>query len=100
MLIAGIVYRETNAPSPVLPLRVVLDRNRGASYLRGDGLRVHLVHLSSWISLIAGNRCTVDVAFEVTGRRGSADLRSACDRHRRILGRAFCVADRHVGEPG
>jgi EmrB/QacA subfamily drug resistance transporter len=32
-LLAGFAYRQTQAPGPVLPLRVVLDRNRGASYL-------------------------------------------------------------------
>jgi EmrB/QacA subfamily drug resistance transporter len=32
-LLAGFAYRETRAASPLLPLGVVLDRNRGASYL-------------------------------------------------------------------
>jgi predicted MFS family arabinose efflux permease len=32
-LLAGFTYRQTQASSPVLPLRVVLDRNRGAAYL-------------------------------------------------------------------
>jgi EmrB/QacA subfamily drug resistance transporter len=33
VLLAGFTYRQTRASSPVLPLRVVLDRNRGAAYL-------------------------------------------------------------------
>jgi EmrB/QacA subfamily drug resistance transporter len=33
VLLAAFVYRQTQAASPVLPLRVVLDRTRGASYL-------------------------------------------------------------------
>jgi EmrB/QacA subfamily drug resistance transporter len=33
ILLAGFVYRQTRASSPVLPLRVVLDRNRAAAYL-------------------------------------------------------------------
>jgi EmrB/QacA subfamily drug resistance transporter len=33
LLLAAFAYRETQTPSPVLPLGVVLDRNRGASYL-------------------------------------------------------------------
>jgi EmrB/QacA subfamily drug resistance transporter len=33
VLLAGFVYRQTRASSPVLPLRVVLDRNRAAAYL-------------------------------------------------------------------
>jgi EmrB/QacA subfamily drug resistance transporter len=33
VLLAGFVYRQAEAATPVLPLRVVLDRNRGASYL-------------------------------------------------------------------
>jgi EmrB/QacA subfamily drug resistance transporter len=32
-LLAAFTYRQTQASSPVLPLRVVLDRNRGAAYL-------------------------------------------------------------------
>jgi EmrB/QacA subfamily drug resistance transporter len=32
-LLAGFAYRQTQAPNPVLPLRIVLDRNRGAAYL-------------------------------------------------------------------
>jgi hypothetical protein len=33
VLLVGFTYRQTHASSPVLPLRVVLDRNRGAAYL-------------------------------------------------------------------
>jgi MFS family permease len=33
VLLAGFTYRQTQTSSPVLPLRVVLDRNRGAAYL-------------------------------------------------------------------
>jgi EmrB/QacA subfamily drug resistance transporter len=33
VLLAGFAYRETQTASPVLPLAVVLDRNRGASYV-------------------------------------------------------------------
>lgn len=33
VLLVGFIYRQTRASSPVLPLRVVLDRNRGAAYL-------------------------------------------------------------------
>ena len=33
VLLAAFAYRQTQALSPVLPLRVVLDRNRGAAYL-------------------------------------------------------------------
>jgi EmrB/QacA subfamily drug resistance transporter len=33
VLLVGFTYRQTRASSPVLPLRVVLDRNRGAAYL-------------------------------------------------------------------
>jgi EmrB/QacA subfamily drug resistance transporter len=33
VVLAGFAYRETQTASPVLPLAVVLDRNRGASYL-------------------------------------------------------------------
>jgi EmrB/QacA subfamily drug resistance transporter len=33
VLLAGFVYRQTRASSPVLPLRVVLDRDRAAAYL-------------------------------------------------------------------
>jgi EmrB/QacA subfamily drug resistance transporter len=33
ILLIGFTYRQTQASSPVLPLRVVLDRNRGAAYL-------------------------------------------------------------------
>jgi EmrB/QacA subfamily drug resistance transporter len=33
VLLAGFTYRQTQAASPVLPLRVVLDRDRGAAYL-------------------------------------------------------------------
>ncbi len=33
VLLAGFTYRQTQASSPVLPLRVVLDRDRGAAYL-------------------------------------------------------------------
>jgi EmrB/QacA subfamily drug resistance transporter len=33
IVLAGFVYHQTRAPSPVLPLRVVLDRNRAAAYL-------------------------------------------------------------------
>jgi EmrB/QacA subfamily drug resistance transporter len=33
VLLAGFIYRQTQASNPVLPLRVVLDRNRAAAYL-------------------------------------------------------------------
>jgi EmrB/QacA subfamily drug resistance transporter len=33
ILLVGFTYRQTRAPSPLLPLRVVIDRNRAAAYL-------------------------------------------------------------------
>jgi EmrB/QacA subfamily drug resistance transporter len=33
VLLAGFAYRQSQAPNPVLPLRVLLDRDRGAAYL-------------------------------------------------------------------
>ena len=33
LLLAVFGWRETRAPEPLLPLRIVLDRNRGGAYL-------------------------------------------------------------------
>ena len=58
MLLAAFVWWETRAKNPMLPLRVVLDRNRGGSYLLfllvGAGLFAMFLFLTYYFQVNLG----------------------------------------------
>jgi EmrB/QacA subfamily drug resistance transporter len=58
VLLAGFVWRETHTANPLLPMRVVLDRNRGVSYLVsiliGSGMMGMFLFMTYYLQLTLG----------------------------------------------
>ena len=84
-LLAGFVYRQTRAPSAVLPLRVVLDRNRGPAYLA-----IFVIALGQFAMLLfVTYYCQRTLDFTAIGP--AVNLVSRLEGLCRLLGRSVLV---------